>query len=64
MKFNDLQKGKIYTTKDGVSAFRFECLYNEQLAEFLECEYDEEKGEYMATNTTRLFNKFEIMDLI
>ena len=66
MRFNELQKGKIYTDKDGVSAFRFEGMYNDQLAEFCECEYDEEKGEYIVIDSSfvHLFNKFEISDLI
>lgn len=64
MKFNELQKGRIYTDKDGVRALRFDGMYNDHLAEFTVCEYDEDKGEFVATDEVLFFNNFEVTDLI
>ena len=64
MRFEQLVKGTIYTDRDGVSAFRFDGMFNEYLAEFIKLEYDEEKGEYVDTNFVRLFTKFEVSHLI
>lgn len=68
MKFNELKEGKIYTDRDGVSAFKFIGIYNEHLAEFSEVDYDEEKGDFVDNGfispITHLFNKFEVTDLI
>lgn len=62
--FEQLQEGKIYTDQDGVCAFKFIGMYNSQLAEFLELDYDEEKGDYVDTDIVRYFNHFEITDLV
>lgn len=64
MKFSGLQNGRIYTDKDGVRAFRFDGMYNDNLAEFTVCEYDEVKGEFLPTDEVLFFNKFEVTDLI
>ena len=45
MKFNELQKGRIYTDKDGINAYQFKKMRNEQIATFYVCEYNEEKGQ-------------------
>ncbi len=49
MKINELKKGTIYTDADGVNAYAFIEMRNYQLATFAVCEYDEEKGDYIAT---------------
>lgn len=64
LKFDDLKKGKIYVDRDYVSAFKFVGMYNDCLAEFFEMEYVDEKGDFIKTDISRLFNKFEIADLI
>ena len=64
MKINELQKGKIYTDKDGVSAYQFVELRNAQLATFKACEYKEEKGDYIATDETIYLTPNEVKNLI
>lgn len=63
MKFEELQKGNIYVDKNG-TPLKFKAMYNDQLAQFCVCEYDEEKGCCIATSEGLLLNKFEVRDLI
>jgi len=64
MKFNELQKGKIYTDKDGVSAYAFVEMRNDQIATFKACEYDEKKGDYIATEEVVYLTANEVKGLI
>lgn len=64
MKFNELQKGRIYTDKDGVYAYQFIEMRNEQIATFKTCEYDEEIGDYIATATVIYLTANEVKYLI
>ena len=52
MNSNELQKGRIYTDHDGVNAYMFVELRNDQIATFKACEYDDGKGDYIATAET------------
>ena len=64
MKFNELQKGKIYTDKDGINAYQFKEIKNEQIATFYVCEYNEEKGDYVATEEIIYLVVSEVKNLI
>ena len=64
MKFNELQAGRIYTDKDGVNAYKFVGMRNAQIATFKACEYDEEKGDYTATEETIYLTANEVKGLI
>lgn len=64
MKFNELLKGKIYADKDGVNAYMFVKMRNENLATFLICEYDEEKSDYIATTEEVYLTANEIKNLV
>lgn len=64
MKFIDLENGKIYTDKDGVNAYEFVELRNDQLATFKVCEYDEYKGDYVAGDETVYLTAREVEELV
>ena len=64
MKFNELQKGNIYTDKDGINAYQFKEMRNEQIATFYVCEYNEEKGDYVATEEVIYLVASEVKNLI
>lgn len=64
MKFNDLQKGRIYTDNDGVNAYQFVGMRNDQLATFNVCDYDEDKGDYIATSEVVYLTASEVKYLI
>lgn len=64
MNINELQKGKIYTDKDGIKAYQFIEKRNEQIATFKNCEYDEEKGNYVPTNEDIYLTVSEVKTLV
>ena len=64
MKLKELQKGRIYTDKDGVNAVQFKEMRNEQIATFYVCEYNEEKGDYVATEEVIYLVASEVKNLI
>ena len=64
MKFEELQKGNIYTDKDGINAYQFKEMRNEQIATFYVCEYNEKKGDYVATEEVIYLVASEVKNLI
>lgn len=64
MRFNELQKGRIYTDKDGVNAYEFVEMRNDQIATFKVCEYNEEKGDYVANDEIIYLTVSEVKGLI
>lgn len=64
MKFSELKKSTVYTDRDGVNAYEFVELRNDQIATFKACEYDENKGDYVATTETIYLTVREVQKLI
>lgn len=46
-KFKDLEEGKVYERAAHGWSGKFIGMYNDKLAEFADCYYDEEKGDYI-----------------
>ena len=64
MRFEEFVAGRIYTDKDGVNAYAFIGMRNDYLASFNVCEYDEEKGDYVATQEVVYLTANEVKGLI
>ena len=63
MKFNELEKGKIYTDKNGVETLEFVEFRNDYIATFNQCDYDDD-GNLIITARIRYLTRNEVKKLI
>lgn len=62
MKFKELKKGKLYGDRDWVDTLEFKEMRNDNLATFIEWDYDK-NGDGYRTDNVRYLTKSEVADL-
>ena len=63
MTFENLVAGHLYSDRNIVNVYRFVRMRNDYIAEFVECEYDEDKGDFIDTTNEIDLVKSEVARL-